>query len=159
MREEILRLLVVLISSTVATTGIIMMFGIEKRVLLWAVISSVLCCGGYELVLMAGGSLFVACMVGSAASAVYSEIMAHPLRVPATVMIIPGIVPLVPGGRLYYTMLGAVNSDMLAFSENGKSVLLMAAGIAIGIIAVTAVSKPVNARIRRAKEKKEGRCA
>jgi hypothetical protein len=44
-------------------------------------------------------------------------------------------------------MLGAVQSDMVQFSQNGSRVLWMAAGIAIGIIAVTAISRPINARI------------
>ena len=147
MRAELLRILVVLVSSTIATMGIIMMFGIEKRVLLWALLSSVLCCGGYEFTLLMGGGLLWACLVGSALSAAYSDAMAHWLKVPATVLIIPGIVPLVPGGKLYYTMLAAVSSDPETFSLRGKEALLMAAGLAIGVIAVTAVARPVNAKL------------
>ena len=62
-------------------------------------------------------------------------------------MIIPGIVPLVPGGRLFYTMLGAVSENMVQFSENGSAALQIAAGLAIGIIAVTAISRPVNSKL------------
>lgn len=151
---EILRIVVVLVSSTIATMGIIMMYGIDKKVLAWALVSALLSCAGYELSMLCGLGLFLANAIGSALAAAYSDIMAHFLKVPATVMIITGIVPLVPGGRLYYTMLGAVRSDMQMFSENGKSVLLIAAGIAIGLIAVTAVSRPLNARINQQKNKK-----
>ena len=155
MREEILRWVIVLLSSTVATTGIVMMFGIERRVLLWALLSSVLCCSGYEVTMTLGGGLLVACLIGSGLCAAYSDVMAHWLKVPATVMIIPGIVPLVPGGKLYYTMLGAVSSDMKMFSQYGREALLMAAGIAIGIIAVTAVSRPVNAKLSELRQRKK----
>ena len=154
MREELLRILVVLVSSTIATTGIIMMFGIERRVLVWAALSSILCCGGYEVTMLFGGGLLLSCLVGAALSAIYSDVMAHWLKVPATVLIIPGIVPLVPGGKLYYTMLAAVQADMDTFSLRGKEALLMAAGLAIGVIAVTVVSKPLNARIVEIKAKK-----
>lgn len=147
MREEFLRILVVLLSSTVATTGIIMMFGIERRVLIWALLSSVLCCGAYEITMLLGGGLLFACLIGSALAAAYSDAMAHWLKVPATVLIIPGIVPLVPGGKLYYTMLAAVGADSETFSQRGKEALLMAAGLAIGVIAVTAITKPLNARL------------
>ena len=147
MREIIIYFAVLLLSSTVATMGIAIMFGIEKRVLFWALLSALLCCLGYEVTLMLGGGLLVASMVGSALAAAYSDVMAHWLKTPATVLIIPGIVPLVPGGKLYYTMLGAVSSDMALFSQNGKEALLCAAGLTIGIVAVTAVSRPLNRKL------------
>ncbi len=154
MTDELIRIAVVLVSSTIATMGIIMMYGIEKRVLGWALLCALLSCAGYEISMMCGLGLFLANAIGSAIAAAYSDVMAHVLKVPATVMIITGIVPLVPGGRLYYTMLGAVQSDMAKFSEYGKSVLLIAAGIAIGIIAVTAVSRPLNAKMNEYRSKK-----
>ena len=138
---------VILLASTVGTMGIILQFGIEKRVFLWALIASILCCGAYEVTARLGGDFFVASFVASVVAAAYSDLMAHLVKVPATVMIIPAIVPLVPGGRLYYTMLGAVREDMSLFYDNGKAALLIAAGLAIGIIAVTAVSRPLNAKI------------
>ena len=147
MREIIIYFAVLLLSSTVATMGIAIMFGVEKRVLFWALLSALLCCLGYEVTLMIGGGLLVASMVGSALAATYSDVMAHWLKTPATVLIIPGIVPLVPGGKLYYTMLGAVSSDMALFSQNGKEALLCAAGLTIGIVAVTAVSRPLNRKL------------
>jgi uncharacterized membrane protein YjjB (DUF3815 family) len=72
-------------------------------------------------------------------------------------MIISGIVPLVPGGMLYYTVLGAVNSDMKMFSEKGKGALLVAAGLALGIIVVTAISRPINAKLGALRQKKENK--
>ena len=147
MREIIIYFAVLLLSSTVATMGIAIMFGVEKRVLFWALLSALLCCLGYEVTLMLGGGLLVASMVGSALAAAYSDVMAHWLKTPATVLIIPGIVPLVPGGKLYYTMLGAVSSDMALFSQNGKEALLCAAGLTIGIVSVTAVSRPLNRKL------------
>jgi uncharacterized membrane protein YjjB (DUF3815 family) len=93
-------------------------------------------------------------MIASALAVAYSDFMAHRIKVPATVMIIPAIVPLVPGGGLYYTMLGAVSQDMARFSANGTSALQVAAGLAIGIIAVTAISRPLNAKIAEINAKK-----
>ena len=138
---------IILTASTVGTMGIILQFGIEKRVIVWALISSILCCAAYEISARLGCGMFLSSFIASAVAAAYSDLMAHLVKIPATVMIIPGIVPLVPGGRLYYTMLGAVNENMLQFSENGSAALQIAAGIAIGIIAITAISRPVNAKL------------
>ena len=104
---------------------------------------------------MLGADFFLASFIASAVAAAYSDFMAHLVKVPATVMIIPGIVPLVPGGRLYYTMLGAVSENMALFSENGTAALSIAAGLAMGIIAVTAISRPLNAKIAEITQKKK----
>ena len=145
---------VILIASTVGTMGIILQFGIEKRVILWALIASILGCVAYEGAYRLGCNLFFAAFISSAVAAAYSDIMAHKVKVPATVMIIPAIVPLVPGSRLYYTMLGAINENMTEFYINGKAVLLISVGLALGIIAVTAVSRPLNAKISELNQKR-----
>lgn len=145
---------VILIASTVGTMGIILQFGIEKRIILWALIASILCCAAYEAAYRLNCGFFISAFIASAVAAAYSDLMAHKVKVPATVMIIPAIVPLVPGGRLYYTMLGAVNGNMNGFYNNGKIALMVAAGIAIGIIAVTAISRPLNAKIAEINQKK-----
>ena len=145
----------ILVASTVGTMGIILQFGIEKRVIVWALISSILCCAAYEISAMLGADFFLASFIASAVAAAYSDFMAHLVKVPATVMIIPGIVPLVPGGRLYYTMLGAVSENMTLFSENGTAALSIAAGLAMGIIAVTAISRPLNAKIAEITQKRK----
>lgn len=144
----------ILVASTVGTMGIILQFGIEKRVFLWALLASILCCMTYEISFRLGCGFFVSSLIASAVAAAYSDLMAHLVKVPATVMIIPAIVPLVPGGRLYYTMLGAVNENMDLFYSNGKTALMIAAGLAIGIIAVTAISRPLNAKIAEFSQKK-----
>ena len=143
----------ILVASTVGTMGIILQFGIEKRVIIWALISSILCCATYEMLFEAGWGLFMSSFIASAVAAAYSDVMAHIVKVPATVLIIPAIVPLVPGGKLYYTMYGAVSSDMVKFSSNGIDALKIAAGLAIGVIAVTAISRPVNAWIGERRSK------
>ncbi len=143
--------LIEVLSIIIGTLGVTLLFGVEKKVILWALLSSLLCCLTYEITLYLGGGLLVASMLGAGAVAAYSDMMAHWLKVPATVMIIPGIIILVPGGKLYYTMLGAVSSDSAAFYQNGRDALLIAAGLAIGIIAVTAVSRPLNAKINEYK--------
>lgn len=140
-------LVIILVASTVGTMGIILQFGIEKRVIIWALVASILCCAAYEVSMMMNAGFFLSSLVASAVAAAYSDFMAHMVKVPATVMIIPAIVPLVPGGRLYYTMLGAVREDMALFSSNGSSALQIAAGLAMGIIVVTAISRPLNAKI------------
>ena len=62
-------------------------------------------------------------------------------------MIIISIIPLVPGAKLYYTMESIVQSNLQNTAKFGGEALMIAAGIAVGIIAVTAISRPINAKI------------
>ncbi|MBE6584489.1 MAG: threonine/serine exporter [Ruminococcaceae bacterium] len=150
--NDFLRICVLVVATVIGVGGVALMFGVEKKHIMWGVLSAVICCVAYEVSLLLLWPLFVASLVGSAVTAVYSYIMARVFKIPATFMIILGILPLVPGARLYYTMLGLVNSDMDMFYYYGQTALLIAAGLAVGIIAVTALFRPINAAIKASKK-------
>ena len=155
MTEKIIELIVVLVAMTVGSAGTAMVFGIEKRVLWWAALCAFLGAAGFEIPSrFFGAGLFVSALISAVVLATYADVMAHVLKVPATVMIVPGIIPAVPGGRLYYTMLAAVNSNTEEFYAQGKGVLLITAGLAVGIIGVTAISRPINAYISKRNKQK-----
>ena len=153
--DQIIDFIILLVSSTVGTLGIALLFGVEYKKLPWALLASVISCAAYEITFYFGGGYFISAFVAAGLVATYSDFFAHILKTPATVLIISGIVPLVPGSMLYYTVLGAVNSDMAMFSAKGQGALLVAAGLALGIITVTAISRPVNAWLGSLATKKE----
>lgn len=73
------------------------------------------------------------------ALSLFAEIMARILKTPTTAFIITSLIPLIPGGSLYYTMAFALQSDSAMFIERGLYTLQLAAALALGIIlAVTA---------------------
>lgn len=147
--EEIIKGALIMLAAMIGTLGIAFAFNVEKRVIGWVLLASFLCCVAYDTTMALGGGLFIASLIGSSVTTLYSYVMARVIKTPVTIMIIPGIIILVPGGKLYYTMLGAVSSDMAMFSQYGKEALLVASGLAIGIIAVTAISRPINALLNR----------
>lgn len=63
------------------------------------------------------------------------------MKKPATVFITPGIVSLVPGAGMYYTMLYLVQKDYSQATIAGSETFFMAAAIAIGIIVSTIFSR------------------
>ncbi len=154
MTGELLRISIILVAAFVSSLGLAIVYGVKVSHLIWTVLSAVICCAGYEIAQLLGCSLFISAFIGAVCSAAYSELMAHILKAPATIMIIVGILPLVPGAKLYYTMLGLVQDDMDKFYQNGEAALLLAVGIAVGIITVTAISRPVNAAIAEHNTKK-----
>jgi uncharacterized membrane protein YjjB (DUF3815 family) len=141
--------MVLIVATIIGVGGVAIMFGAAKKHIPWGIVSAIICCVAYELCLIVGWDLFIASLVASLLTSAYSYVMARVLKIPATFMIILGILPLVPGARLYYTMLGLVNSDMDMFYYYGETVLLIAAGLAVGIIAITAIFRPINALMKR----------
>lgn len=97
------------------------------------------------LILSGVGEVFQL-LLAAIVTSVLAEIFARILKTPATVLLIIGIIPLVPGGGLYYTMEALVNSDMALFFQNGFSTLAAAGAIAVGSSLVSAVARTILVR-------------
>ncbi len=70
----------------------------------------------------------------------YAEVMARVMKTPTSTFITTSLVPLIPGGSLYYTMASAFDSDFALFLERATATLLLASALALGIIAATAAT-------------------
>lgn len=84
-------------------------------------------------------SLFVCNMLASVFAAVYAEAFARVLKCPSTVYLVPTIIPLVPGGSLYYTLLYLLSDEQELSERMGLDTLSTAGGIAVGIVVVSVV--------------------
>ncbi len=81
-------------------------------------------------------SIFLASMVIS----IYSEIMARIYKTPVTIFIICAIIPLVPGGGMYFATLEAVKGNLNIALVKGVQALFSAGAIAVGIVFVSSIS-------------------
>lgn len=82
------------------------------------------------------GTFIAALLVG-----IMGEILSVKLKTPSTVFITPGIIPLVPGAGMYYTMLHFVNEDFTQMLNIGANTLFSAGSIAMGILVGSIFSK------------------
>lgn len=94
------------------------------------------------------GGLFLPNLLASVFVGIYAEIMARVNRAPATIFLTTGAVPLIPGGSLYYTMLGLVSNDKLMFAENGSKAAIIALAIALGFV-IVAIANNLHLRIQK----------
>ena len=85
-------------------------------------------------------NVFLVYFLSASAVCLYSEIMARVKKIPVTVIMLPGIIPLVPGSLIYYSMRGLLSGDMVAYSENIVEVLLSTGGIASAAALVGALA-------------------
>ena len=77
--------------------------------------------------------------LAAAAVSVFSELMAIVRRAPVTVILVAAIIPLVPGGLIYQTMMSFLEGNSAAFLELGVYTFKIAGAIALGIMGTSSL--------------------
>lgn len=129
------------LSAFVASLGFGVIFNIHGRKLFVAAL-----CGGigglfYALSLLLGISEAISLMIGAMALSIASEIAARGLKAPVTAFLVCALIPLVPGGRMYYTMLEMVNGDINQAILLGVDTIVNAGSIAIGCTLISILAR------------------
>ena len=142
-------------SCFVALLGIAIIFDVPPKKLLWAMLGSTISC----VIMLIGDQLaidpLITNMAATALPCVYCEIMARALKTPTTVFMIPSLLPLVPGSRLYYTMFYLFSGDQTLFMENMLAAVKICTGIAMAIIVVTGAVRWIEAAKRQRLEREK----
>lgn len=106
-------------------------------------------------------NIFLVYFISAGLTCVYSEIMARVKRMPSTVLMLPGIIPLVPGSLIYRAMRGILEGNHAMYQSNLVEALLAAGGIASAAALVGAGTELLGrsaraalARLRAGKSKK-----
>ena len=105
--------------------------------------------------LLSGISEVFQLLLAAIVTSILAEIFARILKTPATVLLIIGIIPLVPGGGAYYTMEYLVGGETQLAMETGIHTLFVAGAIAMGIVLVSSMTRILAAYGRRRREKQE----
>lgn len=71
----------------------------------------------------------------------FSEIAARVLKVPVLVFLVCGIIPLVPGGGMFYTMLETLKGNLDKALSLGCNTLMLAGSLATGIVLISSFTK------------------
>ncbi len=85
-------------------------------------------------------SVLVSAFIASLVIAIIGEFFAIVDKNPITVYIIPGIIPLVPGFGLYYTMLSLVERNFGMAANYGTEVLLISIAISGALVIVLSLN-------------------
>ena len=123
-----------LITATISTFGFSILFFVHPRRLPVATLGGVLTCGVYLLAVHLLGGELIPNMLAALVGAGFSEVMARVTKTPVPVYMMPCIITLVPGSKLYATMFSIVTGDYAAASAEGMCTLEIALGIAGGIV-------------------------
>lgn len=83
----------------------------------------------------------LAYFLASIALTMYSEAFAKILKTPTTTLLIPGLIPLVPGAGIFYTMLYSVQGTTDKALTKGIETIFAACALAFGIVFVSSISR------------------
>ena len=104
--------------------------------------------GWLVYLLLDGRSSVARFLLATVATAVLSEVFARIFKTPATIFLIIGIIPMVPGGGIYYTLEALINGDMPLFVQLGMETAASAGAIAVGCSLVSSMARII-ALLRR----------
>ncbi len=133
-----------IITGGIGSLGFAVLFNIRGKKLIAATLGGFLSWAMFLLLRLVFPNEPVCYFLVSALISLYAEIMARRLKTPTTTFLMTSLIPLIPGGSLYYTMVYAFGGISQSFINQGIYTLQLAAALALGIIAVTAVAKTLS---------------
>ncbi len=128
-----------------------LLINVDRKNLIWAGLAGMI--GRFLndwLLRLYPNAALVSVFLGTAAVAIYSEVMARIRKTPSTIFSIPGVFPLVPGVDAYRTIQSLTEGNYSAAATFGVSVVAKASLIAFGILIVSSVFRKFKLK-RRAK--------
>lgn len=131
--------LIIIVSGMLGTVGFSVLFRSDKHRIICNAVGGALTCVVYVICCRYFDHLFAQNFFPAVFATAYAEIMARIMQAPATPILACSIIPLVPGGKLYYTTYYFVMSQMDSFDASLSDTLKISAGLAVGIICISVV--------------------
>jgi uncharacterized membrane protein YjjB (DUF3815 family) len=131
--------LITMFAAGTGSAGFAFFFNAKKSQILCAAISGLLISGIYLLLASQNDSILLDNMLCAMLVTAYAEIFARIMKAPSSVFLLPAIIPLVPGGFLYYGMYGLVTGENAVAWQNANATMLTGLGIAMGILVVSVI--------------------
>lgn len=137
------------IYAFIATMCFCILFRCPKRAIPYAGFCGMLAWAFYLLTLSAYESTVGATFAGALAASIASQLIARAKKMPITVTLLPGIIPLVPGAGMYFTMISLLQGDYSKAVYKGTETMLVAVAIANAVIIAASLYKLINSIIMK----------
>ena len=139
-----------LAAAFIGTVGFSVLFGAPRRFYVECGLTGMLGWAVYLLILSYNaGHVVMAVFCGALTVAVASSLLAVLRRCPATVFLICGIIPLVPGGGIFWTAYYMVDDQLRMAATTGFTALKVTIAIAAGIILAGSTASLIRRRPKR----------
>lgn len=136
-----------MLCSFMGTIGFAVMFNVPGRFYL--------CCGctgmagwmTYYAIVNGNASAVTASFFGTLVVVLISRILTVLMKCPITIFLVSGIIPLVPGAGIYYTVYYMVTNQLAEASRRGTESVKAAFAIVLGIVFVVAIPRDLFHRL------------
>ena len=141
---DIKETLIIVLSGMLGTIGFSILFKSDKNRILCNAAGGALTCLLYAVCCYYFDNAFLQNFFPALFVTAYAEVMARLVKAPATPILACSVIPLVPGGKLYYTTYYFVIGDNSKFDITLSETLQIAAGLAVGIICISVIVHEAN---------------
>lgn len=148
-------LLIECLGCMIGALGFCFLFNIHKLGIVFCTAGGILTWIVHCVAIMLGLDEMTAVLVASIFAAIYAEIMARRRKCPAIGYLILGLISLIPGASLYYTINHLLNSEMSQFADRGLRTITIAGLMAAGILLVSTSVRMMNEGKKHRMQKKQ----
>lgn len=141
------------LASILASLGFAILFNVKGNRLITASLIGGLGGLSYYLFIQLGYGQMIALFVASMLLSILSEVFARVHKCPVTTFLLCALIPLVPGGGMYNTMLEVVRNNIDGAIISGVDTIIQACSIVIGCMLVSSGLRMIN-QFKRSKNKK-----
>ena len=143
-----------ILTCILGTIGFSVYLKVSKQKIIFAVIGGTISSVIYYFMTYGGFNTFVATLCAMIAICAYSEVLARIIKTPASVILIPSTIPLLPGGNLYYTLSYLINFDNKQFRHYLNETVSAGLGIALGAVIVSIIITFISGTVVQIKKTK-----
>lgn len=129
--------LIQIATAGIGTLGFSIYFRVREKNVVASTFAGIIGWAIYLVIYHFSDELFLSNFIAAFVVYIYAEIMARVLKAPSNIFLIPGIIPLLPGGALYYTMHAIVEGEWKQILSEGEKTASITFGIAAGIVVGT----------------------
>lgn len=141
------------IMACMGSLGLAMVYNVKRKHLLLAAAGGLIGWLIYARVVAVTGRIFFPSLCASIFAELYGEVLARIRRCPANIYVITTLIPLIPGGSLYYMMSSMIQKQWAVGRQYGMELLAYLLGLSIGICFVSAI---LNMGLKLRRRNKEG---
>ncbi|MFZ5966023.1 MAG: threonine/serine exporter family protein [Bacillota bacterium] len=129
-----------------SVAGFAILFNIPKKEILRASFAGAFGWLVYHYVSSISNTYVLSSFLGACAVSIISEMFARKYKQAVTVFVIPGILPLVPGAGMYYTMLAIIQKSFDKAALLGTETIFIAGSISVAILLVSSSARLLSAK-------------
>ncbi len=134
--------------AAVCTWGFAYLFGMRGRHLPVCAVAGGLVWAAYLLAGLAQDNYLFSNFCAAAVGTLIAETCARLFQCTATSFLVPAVIPLIPGGALFYTMEAFVRGDRAAAGEYAIQAAAIAGVIAVGVYIVSSLFRYIRPRAK-----------